>query len=521
MKKHSSLFTLSLAIVAIVVVVLVGGQFVAHGQDTSASMSGWNWSSNIGWGSASSTQSGADGGGPYGLQVVNSGNITGYIWTSNIGWIKFGGLAGQSVGGMTTSDANVNITTGVVTGWARACGGTASGNCSSMASRTDGWDGWIELSGANHLSSSAGGGVFLSTSTKAFSGYAWGSDVVGWMDFSGIVLCSGGTCGTPPPTNTLSLTCSGNPSSLPSPGQVIFTATASGGTTPYYWNGSLTQGINSTSTTVSNYTGANGSAPTFTVHDSSPTPITGSISSCSIPVTTCPGGSCGGPTVSCSLSNPPSTTFSSSIGGSITVSSSNISNPSGGTGTGYKYRWSNGIGNWTASSSSPTATLSYPVNTPPNTYQPLVQVEDSSGTVSSPAICGSVTVTGINGGPSIPELWPGSSAKQSNYNFSNNPTLTTHAHPGDSVQVSYAWPNANSKNDCVGKTANTGLSNSLEWNNLDLGTTGSGSKTFTSVNLGIYTLGYTCTDSTDQAHPVITHSNPVEIDVTLSSVRER
>src|ERR1035441_601753 len=109
MKKHLSLLTASIAITAIVIAVLVGGQFVAHGQTPSTSMSGWIWSSNIGWGSASSTQLNAGLGGPYGLTVDNSGNITGYIWTSNIGWIKFGGLAGQSVGGMTTSDANVNI----------------------------------------------------------------------------------------------------------------------------------------------------------------------------------------------------------------------------------------------------------------------------------------------------------------------------------------------------------------------------------------------------------------------------
>ena len=45
MKKHLSLFTLSIAISTIVVVSL-GGQFAghAHAQSTSASLSGWTWS---------------------------------------------------------------------------------------------------------------------------------------------------------------------------------------------------------------------------------------------------------------------------------------------------------------------------------------------------------------------------------------------------------------------------------------------------------------------------------------------
>src|ERR1035437_1032329 len=142
MKKHSSLFTLSIAIVAIVVVVLVGGQFVAHAEAASASMNGWTWSSNIGWGSASSTQPGAGVSEPYGLTVNNSGNINGYIWTSNIGWIKFGSLSGFPANGTPHQDAKV-YSTGVVEGWARACSGTIKsgdsqtvplypGDCSTM-----------------------------------------------------------------------------------------------------------------------------------------------------------------------------------------------------------------------------------------------------------------------------------------------------------------------------------------------------------------------------------------------------
>lgn len=122
----------------------------------STPLSGWAWSSTIGWVSFNSADSGA-GGGPYSVQLStttgsNVGTLSGYAWSPNIGWVQFGGLAGQTVNGQTTSDMTVDMSTGNVTGWARACAGTATGNCSTMTSRTDGWDGWIELSGANHQS---------------------------------------------------------------------------------------------------------------------------------------------------------------------------------------------------------------------------------------------------------------------------------------------------------------------------------------------------------------------------------
>jgi hypothetical protein len=50
-----------------------------------------------------------------------------------------------------------------------------------MESRTDGWDGWISLNGDNY-------GVSFSSVTQRFSGYAWGSDVVGWINFIDVSL---------------------------------------------------------------------------------------------------------------------------------------------------------------------------------------------------------------------------------------------------------------------------------------------------------------------------------------------
>ncbi|MDE1974912.1 MAG: hypothetical protein KGI49_00125 [Patescibacteria group bacterium] len=243
MKKH--IYTLSILALAVLAVGIIG----VSAQITGGQSSGWAWSSTIGWVSASSTQSGAGGGGPYSLTVNSSGVISGYLWSSNIGWIYFND---SDVAGCPVVPANgicgprVNLSTGAVTGWAMALSGKG---------RTDGWDGWIELSGANHPSiatqsssgpssspspsssgspssssspspspsSAPGGGVYMNPSTGAFSGYAWGGPVVGWLQFDipgsngqGIIInnCPGGNCGS-----TVSISsCSASPLSLSSNG---------------------------------------------------------------------------------------------------------------------------------------------------------------------------------------------------------------------------------------------------------------------------------------------------------------
>ncbi|MFA6295144.1 MAG: hypothetical protein WC666_01830 [Candidatus Paceibacterota bacterium] len=159
-------------------------------------LSGWAWSPNIGWVSLNSADQGA-GGATYNIKVDDEGNLIGYGWSSSIGWIKFGGLSSFPD---SSGNAKVNLATGVVSGWARACAGTASGSCSVMNSRTDGWDGWINLAGANFSSSelnncsnfsNCSGGVFLktvkatgNTVSKLLNGFGWGNVVVGWLRFN-------------------------------------------------------------------------------------------------------------------------------------------------------------------------------------------------------------------------------------------------------------------------------------------------------------------------------------------------
>lgn len=222
--------------------------------DSPVPLSGYAWSSNIGWLSFNSSD-----GATVSLSTTTpcsttAACLTGYAWSSNIGWVKFGGLAGQSVNGMTTSDAIVNMSTGAVSGWARACAGTSPGDCSTLVSRTDGWDGWIELAGTNHLTvtgltgtATSSTGVSFNPSNNQFSGYAWGSDVVGWLSFNtgssgnnNPPVCVGTTC-NPPPSSNLNISCNNGASlgTVPSAGgnetALIGNVSVNGGTGPYQY----------------------------------------------------------------------------------------------------------------------------------------------------------------------------------------------------------------------------------------------------------------------------------------------
>ncbi len=143
---------------------------------------------------------------PYAVNINSSGYMTGYAWSSNIGWIKFGGLSSfPTTSGNNTEDARIDVNTGTVYGWARACAGTdngaAPGNCSSMTGRSDGWDGWISLKGS---SPSYGLTYALSNGVEKFSGYSWGGPVVGWLKWDQTAGTGVRNCATIPLTASLS-----------------------------------------------------------------------------------------------------------------------------------------------------------------------------------------------------------------------------------------------------------------------------------------------------------------------------
>jgi len=202
-------------------------------QTSSKQLNGWAWSSNIGWISFNSADSGA-GGSPYNVFVNDSGNFGGYAWSPNIGWISFNSADLSGCPGVIT--AHVSTSTGSVTGWARAIAGVG---------RTDGWDGCIELSGTNHPTGdiTGAGGVTYDRNTGIFKGFAWG-DVVGWISFSPTLIgvppvvcpdCNNGGGNEVYVTSCLPTNVVANGGNF----NITWTASATGGTSPYMysWNG--------------------------------------------------------------------------------------------------------------------------------------------------------------------------------------------------------------------------------------------------------------------------------------------
>lgn len=140
----------------------------AHSSATD-NLTGYAWSDTIGWISFNSTNEA----GPtadYGVTVAGDGDMSGYAWSEHIGWISFN-EAGCPSG---TCAPHFDKVTGVVTGWARALSPTTTVN-------TGGWDGWISLSGTTVDGNSYG----VVVTGADWEGFAWGSDVVGWISFGG------------------------------------------------------------------------------------------------------------------------------------------------------------------------------------------------------------------------------------------------------------------------------------------------------------------------------------------------
>jgi hypothetical protein len=141
-------------------------------------VSGWAWGSTIGWISFNGDNYGVhictgDSDSHAGCGAGTDGKMVGYAWSSNIGWIKF-----DPVGPYPSSPSNAARVdgSGNITGWIRACAGAANADCSGGTNPlSGGWDGWIKLSNVT---------IDFTKSPAEFHGYAWGSDVVGWISFN-------------------------------------------------------------------------------------------------------------------------------------------------------------------------------------------------------------------------------------------------------------------------------------------------------------------------------------------------
>lgn len=148
-------------------------------------VSGWAYSETIGWISFNSTNESS--GSSYGVNIsptTGTGFFSGSAWSrgttenGGVGWISFDQAdTATCVTAYGGTRAQVDWSTGAVTGWARALSGSTA----------SGWDGCIKLAKAPS-DTGAAYGVSISPSDGRFSGWAWGSDVVGWISFADSTL---------------------------------------------------------------------------------------------------------------------------------------------------------------------------------------------------------------------------------------------------------------------------------------------------------------------------------------------
>ena len=127
-------------------------------------LSGWLWSSNIGWVSL--------GGSNYQV-VVNpiDGNLSGYAWSPNIGWINFAPASGFP--NSPNYSAKINLSNGALSGWMKA----------TQADPTNGgWDGWVKIENASTTYSG------YNNNYGKIAGFAWGNLVIGWLEFYDVAI---------------------------------------------------------------------------------------------------------------------------------------------------------------------------------------------------------------------------------------------------------------------------------------------------------------------------------------------
>ena len=147
------------------------------------SLTGYAWSDNIGWISFNCVDGGVEQSdicstSEYGVSIGADNELFGYAWSDNIGWISFNE---SDLGGCPKGSCKAKLVGNIITGWAKA-----------LSANEEGWDGWISLS--KQPSDVIDYGVILDEEALVFGGYAWGSEVVGWINFSpafGGVIFSG------------------------------------------------------------------------------------------------------------------------------------------------------------------------------------------------------------------------------------------------------------------------------------------------------------------------------------------
>jgi len=151
---------------------------------TEIKLTGYAWSENVGWISFSCENDDSCEEVEYGVEI-NGSNIEGYAWNEQLGWLKldpepdvvseeYPEAPQHSV--KIDTDGETCGEAGRVCGWARFCAGTVNNDCNSATSEE--WDGWVKFGPID------GDYVEFDEDTGKMSGWAWGSENVGWISMS-------------------------------------------------------------------------------------------------------------------------------------------------------------------------------------------------------------------------------------------------------------------------------------------------------------------------------------------------
>lgn len=251
MFKKNIFLLLSGAILVLAILAIGANGFIVEAQavPANAALSGWAWSSNIGWIKFKSTGTEP----AYGVNIVtdtsgpNAGvkRLAGGAWSSSIGWVKFNPTAGpDGYPDDTASKKDAQFSGTNIIGWARACTVFINSDCNGALKDTiyrGGWDGWLKMGGGSLL----GGGVRLVG--EQLTGFAWGGEVLGWVKFDQVWDGPGDCTGVCIDTGDFTAQCSVTPSTAPVNTPLTFTVTTSNGSPTYNFNMSIVR-VNTNST---------------------------------------------------------------------------------------------------------------------------------------------------------------------------------------------------------------------------------------------------------------------------------
>ena len=153
---------------------------------THTDITGYAWSDTVGWISLNCLNEGSCESVAYGLQWhfhSNAGEyrlIKGYAWSEHVGWLsaESDDLVGCPGGG--DCKAYISNVTGKTRGWLRAI--------AHEDPQAGGWDGWVSLNGSTYQPMYSGPlNIEVDGTTGTLSGWAWASDVMGWINFGALI----------------------------------------------------------------------------------------------------------------------------------------------------------------------------------------------------------------------------------------------------------------------------------------------------------------------------------------------